>query len=445
MRWQTTAAVLCGYGLLKEFRPSEPYMFVYQNTIMNISAEVLNGDVYPYWTYSYLVALVPVFLLTDLLLYKPVLLLESLSYIAVWLLLIFGRAVWTQQLVELFYGWATATEVGFFAYAYVNVDRQQFSRVTVWTRAALQGGRCLSYLLSELIIILRPGSYLILNYLSLGSLCLTFFFALVLPWVGWEEVVRREASHRERLPLSSGSANEPASYRDFARSKFENLWIDLRRIYSDAFLLKWSLWWAMTTSGNFMISNYIQTLWGHHHSEKAQAYNGLVEAVTPLIAVVVLLLLQLLAVDWNRWGELCLTLAAVADFGLLYLLSSTSNLLVMYATYMVFRVLYQAMITISQFNLADRMVVQSYGLVFGFNTLVALALQAIMTIVVVDKRGLGLEIQPQFRVYAFYHLSIAAVFLLAVLYRMLRKLFKKLRFSAHMYPCCDEKTESPKS
>uniref|UniRef100_A0A1I7YR21 Transmembrane protein n=1 Tax=Steinernema glaseri TaxID=37863 RepID=A0A1I7YR21_9BILA len=113
-----------------EFRPSEPYLFLYQNEYLNISGEVLNGEVYPFWTYSYLVALVPVFLLTDLLLYKPVLLLESISFIAVWLLMIFGRAVWTQQLSQICYGWATATEIAYFSYIYVKVEKKKFERVT---------------------------------------------------------------------------------------------------------------------------------------------------------------------------------------------------------------------------------------------------------------------------------------------------------------------------
>lgn len=83
---------------------------------------------YPYSTYCYLVALIPGLLLTDILLYKPVLILESLSYIAVWVTLVWGRSVLTQQLGQLFYGCATATEVAYYAYIYVKVDRSKFSR-----------------------------------------------------------------------------------------------------------------------------------------------------------------------------------------------------------------------------------------------------------------------------------------------------------------------------
>uniref|UniRef100_A0A915DPK0 Uncharacterized protein n=1 Tax=Ditylenchus dipsaci TaxID=166011 RepID=A0A915DPK0_9BILA len=128
MKWWLTVLILCTYGMLKEFKPSEPYLYRYQQNYLNISGAVLNAEVYPYWTYSYLVFLVPVLLLADVLLYKPVLILESFSYIAVWLSLIFGKGVFSSRL---------------------TMDRSKYASVTVWTRAALQAGKCLAYFFSN--------------------------------------------------------------------------------------------------------------------------------------------------------------------------------------------------------------------------------------------------------------------------------------------------------
>ena len=50
-------------------------------------------DVYPVWTYSYLAVLVVVFLLTDFLRYKAVIVFEGFAYVATWCLLIFGEGV----------------------------------------------------------------------------------------------------------------------------------------------------------------------------------------------------------------------------------------------------------------------------------------------------------------------------------------------------------------
>lgn len=54
-------------------------------------------EVYPLWTYSYLVVLFPVFLLTDLLRYKVVIVLEGFAYVATWALLVWGKGVAVMQ------------------------------------------------------------------------------------------------------------------------------------------------------------------------------------------------------------------------------------------------------------------------------------------------------------------------------------------------------------
>lgn len=67
-------------------------------------------QVYPIWTYSYLLALIPVFLLTDLVLYKPMVMIESLSYIVVWSLLVFGSTVFAQQVILRLYGFPVSLD-----------------------------------------------------------------------------------------------------------------------------------------------------------------------------------------------------------------------------------------------------------------------------------------------------------------------------------------------
>ena len=48
-----------------------------------------------------------------------------------------------------------------------------------------------------------------------------------------------------------------------------------------------------------------------------------------------------------------------------------------------------------RYNLARKLKTDSFGLVFGFNTFVALGLQTVLTIVVADHRGLHLYIRTQ--------------------------------------------------
>lgn len=65
------------------------------------------------------------------------------------------------------------------------------------------------------------------------------------------------------------------------------------------------------------------------------------------------------------------------------------------------------------------MVCDSYGLVFGVNSFIALVLQSLLTRIVSDKRGLGMQVRDAFLVYASLHAVIAIIFLISVIYTVI--------------------------
>ena len=76
---------------------------------------------YPVWPYAYFSLLIPVFLLTDFLRYKPVIILEGLAYIVTWILLLWAPGVLAMQFMEIAYGIATSTEIAYLTYIYAKV------------------------------------------------------------------------------------------------------------------------------------------------------------------------------------------------------------------------------------------------------------------------------------------------------------------------------------
>ena len=63
----------------------------------NLTENAVYGDVYPVWSYSSFALLVPVFLLTDLVKYNPMIIFEGLSYVVTWVLLLWAEGVaWMQ-------------------------------------------------------------------------------------------------------------------------------------------------------------------------------------------------------------------------------------------------------------------------------------------------------------------------------------------------------------
>lgn len=57
--------ILSGFGLLKEIRPSEPFITNFITDFKNVSIETINQDIFPIGTYSHLAQLVIIFLVTD--------------------------------------------------------------------------------------------------------------------------------------------------------------------------------------------------------------------------------------------------------------------------------------------------------------------------------------------------------------------------------------------
>lgn len=58
--------------------------------------------------------------------------------------------------------------------------------------------------------------------------------------------------------------------------------------------------------------------------------------------------MDMLPIDWDRWGEAALVLISTIDCILLLVFSRTQTVYVMYGCYICYRTFYQVMITIAQ-------------------------------------------------------------------------------------------------
>jgi thiamine transporter 2/3 len=103
-----------------------------------------------------------------------------------------------------------------------------------------------------------------------------------------------------------------------------------------------------------------------------------------------------LNINWQKWGEVALVLISSIHAVALLVYAKTESIYVMFGVYCIYRSLFQVMITIAQFNIARSMPCESYGVVFGGNTLISLILQSILTLVVTDSKGpFAMEIRKQ--------------------------------------------------
>ena len=339
--WIKATLLLCSYGFFKEMKPSEPFLTPYLKAQKNMTEEDLE-KIYPVWTYSYLLTLLVVFLVTDLLRYKPVIIIEGLAYLATRILLIWAGGVLAMQFMQFVYGVATGAEVAYYSYIYAVVDRDHYKIVTSYTRAAVLLGRLISGVVGQLLITFKVTDYLVLNYISLGSVSISCVLTLLLPKASGNVFITRTESdylieEQRNGCISSWKRTMITMFRDF------------KLCYSDKELLRWSLWWAFATGGEFQVENYVQNLWeiiypSHNH----KIYNGGVTAISHLTGSLVAIALAHVKINWSIFGELCLGVVSVADAFFLFQSAHTSNIWLAYLMYVLFRTAYTFLITIAR-------------------------------------------------------------------------------------------------
>ncbi|XP_063967276.1 thiamine transporter 2-like [Lytechinus pictus] len=451
--WLIPTALLCSYGFLKEVRPSEPFLTPYLRGDKNLTEQQVDNEVYPVWTYTYMVALVFVFVLTDLLRYKPVIVFEGLAYIGTWSLLLWAYGVTMMKLMQFMYAFATSTEVAYLAYIFAAVSSDHYQQVSSYTRSALLAGRFVAAVIGQLLISFKVTTYRGLNYVSLAFVSLGFVISLFLPSVHKSTYFHRDMPKVANSPTeghvpsenptqSSSTHTDESCHGVDVQSKAHSrsvkertvscysstkrfcqyLWTDFKNCYSNRQLLEWSLWWAFATCGNLQIGNYIQNLWdiiftksGNHSSENV--YNGAVEALSTLLGALSAFLIMFPKVNWDRYGELLLGVVSIVDAILLLIMGLTTNIWLCYSFYIIFRSSYQLVITIATFQIAKHLSLERYALVFGWNTFVALVLETILTLIVVDYRTLNLPADTQFLVYGGYFYLLGTAFCIKAVYQ----------------------------
>ncbi|KAI4588201.1 hypothetical protein MJG53_002609 [Ovis ammon polii x Ovis aries] len=421
--WIYPTVILCLFGFFSMMRPSEPFLMVYlSGPDKNLTSAELTNEIFPVWTYSYLALLLPVFILTDYVRYKPVIILQGISFIICWLLLLFGQGVRTMQVLEFFYGMVTATEVAYYAYIYSVVSPEHYQKVSGYCRSVTLVAYTAASALAQLLVSLAGLSYFYLNVITLASVSVAFLFSLFLPMPKKSMFFHAKPS-QEALPKPPGMdtvSEEPQKdHRRVGKEVFTDSgnpdggqvtnpkpgnvalrvfvqWLqDLKQCYSSKHLFYWSLWWAFSTAGYNQVLNYVQVLWDYKAPSQISVYNGAVEAIATFGGALAAFAVGYVKVNWDLLGELALAIFSVVNAGSLFLMHYTTNIWACYTGYLIFKTVYMLLITIAVFQIAVNLSVERYALVFGINTFIALVIQTIITVIVVDQGGLGLPISIQ--------------------------------------------------
>ena len=268
-----------------------------------------------------MVVLVPVLLLTDFLRYKPVLVVQGLSQVAIWLLLLLGSSLPHMQLMEFFYGVTMAARVAYSSYIFSLVSPGLYQRVASYSRTAVLMGVFFSSVLGQLCMSLGDISYTTLSGVSLGFVSLGLLLSLCLPWPKRSMFFNRTYQQQQLRELAAGEGAASAATatttttttkeerdpmnptRDkrplaaptqppwrwctlsWRQSVFVQMLGEVGGVVRVPNLRLWCLWWVFNSTGYYLVMFYVHILWNKVYpaTENKHVYNGGVEAVSVLL------------------------------------------------------------------------------------------------------------------------------------------------------------------
>ncbi|KRY51008.1 Folate transporter 1 [Trichinella britovi] len=167
-------------GFLKEFRPILPFMNTYlTSSARNFTDDILNHQVYPVWTYSYMALLLPVLLLSDNVHHFTFVIIGTFGQLCTMLAMIYGTTVACLQLMEIAYGLTTACDISSMSFLFFVVgDLKKFQKIISIMRAVTLLGMCISYVIGQLFLWLGITDYTVHAYVSLTASVATVLLVL---------------------------------------------------------------------------------------------------------------------------------------------------------------------------------------------------------------------------------------------------------------------------
>lgn len=190
------------------------------------------------------------------------------------------------------------------------------------------------------------------------------------------------------------------------------IWKHFKESYSNRTVLIWSIWWATCQAGFFLVINYVQLLWQEIDPNQENFYNGAVEALLTLFgALSATLAGHVLKTSFEKYDIYLLTMCSFIEGGLILISSATSSIYLSYIMYILFGILFHFIITLVTAFVARYLSDDSFALIFGINTLIALAIQTIFTVIfVTDSASLTFTPRQQFDVFGYYFIGLGVIF-----------------------------------
>ncbi|XP_060841826.1 thiamine transporter 2-like [Rhopalosiphum padi] len=440
--WKKISFLVGVFAFIREFRPIEPFYAAYMTSpYINCTVEQVPTELYAVGSYSMFVLIIIIFLVTDYVRYKPVLIVDGIGGVLHYVAITNRPSKLRIQFGQAFYGFFFSAEVALFGYLYAMVEEKEFyQKITGHARAATLTGKFFSSCLSQ-ILATTYGTppYNALVYMSIFGMSFTTVWAIFLPPVKHSLYFPNKKKIEETsMGQSTVTIYNPQKHKDSQLSieaapseekidKPENndvvdpeysvineLYNDFKQSYSDPYVRKLCFWWAVAMGGYLQVYAYINVLYTYVLEENEDTeftlYNGAAESLNTLTGALSAFAISKVNWNWYSVGDIFFAVGSIIAAVVLLCCVYCRNLWYIYGFYIIYGMMYQTMLTIAESEVAKRLNKKCYGLIFGFNTFIAVCINTIIIYGVIQGHFIKINIAQQFLIYTVLYVVLALFF-----------------------------------
>lgn len=422
--WTTIITLVVIFAFSVEFRPLDYFMTSYLvGQGVNVTDTQATDELMRLKDYSNILTIL-VMMITDNLLYKPVILFNVFCGIIFYSNLVIIPNFISLKVVELCVAFFKSYEVIYFSYLFAKVQDKRYYQVTSGlARTAMLMGKCCSLVLAQALIVIYGKDYVKkLPYYTLGSVVFAFVWASFLPSVkrnsyNNDDVItefisdnNKEQLNLKKIPLQSKSfAAEPMS---------KQLWRDFNESYKNLIVLKWSIWYCLALVGYMTITISSLT---HKLGENEQA-DCVVESLAIFIGAISSYKIGVRRVNWELNGNAFIGSGSSILGICLISCYFHQNILSIQLSYILFGALVQAMFVTALSEIAKHLKNNCYALVLGFNSFISLLLLLCYKEIFIRGNLFKIDIPEQVLFYGGLYIFLGTIYLIPSAISFNRKL-----------------------
>ncbi|XP_025190767.1 thiamine transporter 2-like isoform X2 [Melanaphis sacchari] len=363
--WLKITLCVSLFATFRDFRPVDSFYTSYLTSpAVNFTAEQVTEDIYPINSYATTSLVIIMFIVTDYVLYKPIVMLDAFSSIVMFLLVLDPVTLLKSKLSMVCLGLTSASELAYMSYAYAKIrDRKLYQKMTGIVRGSNLLGKCLSSTFAQIAVSFLNIEYGLLVYISLAGSCVAFVVAIFFPPV---------YSSIYFHPEGPKTATSKVIYNTFhnqyqkdlgpcfvekspkpVRVVLDQLYAELRDAYTNPYLFKYGIWFAFATGIYFQVLTYNDVLYlglNKRDPVNNKLYNGGIDALAFITGALSSYCIGFLKVDWKSTSNLFLFVGSLLCCITLCVCYVTTSLNLVYTMYIIYCFVFQSMNVVARYH-----------------------------------------------------------------------------------------------